>query len=60
MRSALLKQCIDKIPGGKSIWTDTGRILVKLQGKTDIDHIANELDLNKFLEKKIPTMPTPV
>ena len=60
MRSALLKQCIDKIPGGKSIWTDTGWILVKLQGKTDIDHIANELDLNNFLEKNIPTMPTNV
>ena len=60
IKSALLKLCIEKIPGEKSVWTDNGRILVKLHGKTDIDHIANELELNNFLEKNIPTMPTPV
>ena len=60
IKSALLKLCIEKIPGEKSVWTDNGRILVKLHGKTDIDHIANELELNKFLEKNIPNMPTSV
>ena len=57
-RSALLKKCLEKIPGDKSIWTDNGRVLVKLHGQEGISHIANELELENFLEKKYPNMPT--
>ena len=56
-RSQLLKKCFEKIPGEKSIWTDNGRILVKLHGQEDISHIANDLELDNFLEKKCPNMP---
>ena len=55
-RSALLKLCFDKIPGSntdRSIWTDNGRILVKLTGK-DIEHIKDTYDLNKFLQHHFP------
>ena len=57
-RSTLLKKCFEKIPGEKSIWTDNGRILVKLHGQEDISHIANDLELHNFLKKKCPNMPT--
>ena len=59
-RSTLLKKCFEKIPGEKSIWTDNGRILVKLNGQEDISHIANDSELDNFLEKNCPTMPTRV
>ena len=53
-RSALLKKCYDEIPANKSIWTDNGRILVKLQDQREIVHIANEDDLTKYVEQKFP------
>ena len=59
-RSALLKKCHNKITAEKSIWTDNGRILVKLHNGGDITHIANETELNNFLETKCPNIPTHV
>ena len=59
-RSALLKLCFDKIPGSnteRSIWTDNGRILVKLIGK-DIVHIKDVHDLNTFLQEHCPSTGT--
>ena len=59
-RSALLKLCFDKIPGSnmeRSIWTDNGRILVKLTGK-DIVHIKDIQDLNTFLQEHCPNAGT--
>ena len=51
-RSALLKLCFDNIPASnteRSIWTDNGRILVKMTGK-DIEHIKDIYDRNIFLQ----------
>ena len=59
-RSTLLKKCFEKITVDKSIWTDNGRILVKLHGQEDISHIANDSELDNFLENKCPTIPTRV
>ena len=59
-RSALLKKCSEKITANKSIWTDNGRILVKLQDQSEIVHIANNNDLTKFLEEKFPHLATRV
>ena len=54
-RSALLKKCIDLIPGdrtSRSIWTDNGRILVKVSN--EIIHVSNENDIQKILQKFFP------
>ena len=59
-RSALLKKCSEQIKANKSIWTDNGRILVKLQDQSEIVHIANNNDLTKFLEEKFPHLATRV
>ena len=59
-RSALLKKCSENIKVNKSIWTDNGRILVKLQDQSEIVHIANNNDLTKFIEEKFPHQPTRV
>ena len=59
-RSNLLKLCFDKVPGSnteRSIWTDNGRILVKLTGK-DIVHIKDTQDLNTFLQEHWPSSGT--
>ena len=58
--SALLKKCSEQIKVNKSIWTDNGRILVKLQNQSEIVHIANNNDLTKFIEEKFPHQPTRV
>ena len=49
-RSALLKRCIEKLPGDRtehSIWTDSGKILVKY-GREMTRLINNEQDLAKI------------
>ena len=49
-RSALLKRCIEKLPGDRterSIWTDNGKILVKY-GREMTRLINNEQDLAKI------------
>ena len=59
-RSKLLKLCFDKVPGSnteRSIWTDNGRILVKLTGK-DIVHIKDLNDLNTFIQEHCPSAGT--
>ena len=59
-RSDLLKLCFEKIPGSnteRSIWTDNGKILVKLTGK-DTVHIKDIHDLNTFLQKHCPSQGT--
>ena len=51
-RSQLLKECISRIQGDfstRSIWTDNGKILVKIKNKDGITHIASSNDLEKFL-----------
>ena len=53
-RSQLLKECITKIPGDfstRSIWTDSGKILVKIKDNDDIPitHIVSSNDITKFL-----------
>ena len=56
-RSNLLKLCFEKVPGSnteRSIWTDNGKILVKLIGK-DIVHIKDINDLNLFLREHCPS-----
>ena len=50
-RSALLKTCLEKIPGGRdqrSIWTDNGKILVKLGTQNPI-HIKCTNDIDTLL-----------
>ena len=62
-RSALLKACFDSIPGkneDRSIWTDNGRILVKLAGKENIVHIKDGTDLKSLLLTNFPGTATVV
>ena len=50
-RSALLKSCLEKIPGGRdqrAIWTDNGKILVKLDNQNPI-HIKCHKDIDTLL-----------
>lgn len=50
-RSALLKSCLEKIPGGRdqrAIWTDNGKILVKL-GNQNPTHIKCHKDIETLL-----------
>ena len=50
-RSALLKSCLEKIPGGRdqrAIWTDNGKILVKL-GNNNPTHIKCQKDIETLL-----------
>ena len=50
-RSALLKTCLERIPGGRdqrSIWTDNGKILVKLGTQNPI-HIKCHNDIETLL-----------
>ncbi|CAL4133018.1 unnamed protein product, partial [Meganyctiphanes norvegica] len=56
-RSKLLKKCIERIPGSfadRSIWTDYGKILVKLESHQRATHITSENDLNEFVNKCFP------
>ena len=57
-RSKLLKKCIERIPGSfseRSIWTDYGKILVKLESHPRATQICSEEDLNEFVTKYFPT-----
>ena len=50
-RSALLKSCLEKIPGGRdqrAIWTDNGKILVKV-GNQKPTHIKCHKDIETLL-----------
>ena len=50
-RSALLKSCLEKIPGGRdqrSIWTDNGKILVKI-GSQNPTHIKCQNDIETLV-----------
>ena len=56
-RSTLLKKCYEKIVGGpseRSIWTDNGRILVKM-GDRQIVNITKENDIDLFLQNATAT-----
>ena len=53
-RSALLKECYDKIPGtfnDRSIWTHFSKILVKKAGSSSSTYeIKSSIDIQKFLD----------
>ena len=61
-RSALLKECYDKIPGTfseRSIWTHFGKILVKKAGNTSTTYeIKSSNDIQKFLDTYQPAIST--
>ena len=54
-KSALLKECHDKIPGTfaeRSIWTHYGKILIKKRGDSTTTHeIKSTSDIGKFLRE---------
>ena len=55
-RSMLLKSCIDRIPGNRdtrSVWTDNGRILVKI-GQSNIIQIHSEADIDRLINENFP------
>lgn len=63
-RSALLKQCIDKIPGGpnRAVWTDNGRIYAKYSKDNDQSHslqIKTASDIDKFINEITHLLPGP-
>lgn len=63
-RSSLMKQCIDRIPGGtnRSIWTDNGRIYAKYSKDDYNSHsaqIKNIDDIEKFIQDINPLLPRP-
>ena len=50
-RSALLESCPERIPGGRterSIWTDNGKILVKI-GNQNPTHIKCDKDIENLI-----------
>ena len=56
-RSALLKNCLERIPGSRdtrSIWTDNGRILVKI-GQGNILQVHTEADIEKIIRENFPS-----
>ena len=63
-RSALLKQCIDKIPGGpnRAVWTDNGRIYAKYSKDSHQSHslqIKTASDIDKFINEITHLLPGP-
>ena len=63
-RSALLKQCIDKIPGGpnRALWTDNGRIYAKYSKDSHQSHslqIKTASDIDKFINEITHLLPGP-
>ena len=55
-RSALFKQCLERIPGDRntrSIWTDNCKILVKF-GRDQTVQIHSEEDITKLIREKFP------
>ena len=63
-RSALLKQCIDKIPGGpnRAVWTDNGRIFAKYTKDSNQSHslqIKTASDIDRFIREITHLLPDP-
>ena len=63
-RSALLKQCINKIPGGpnRAVWTDNGRIFAKYTKDSNQSHslqIKTASDIDRFIREINHLLPAP-